>query len=234
MGRKTFEAELQQVKDNVLTLGSMVEQSIMDSVEALKKRDIKAAERILEFDREINKKRFEIENQLMILIATQQPMAHDLRLLASSMEIISELERMGDYAKGIANINIRMGDQPLLKPLIDIPRMAQKGVDMLHRALTAFIEEDLAAANQIPVEDDEVDALYNQVYRELMMYVIADPKTIERANWLLWVAHNLERVADRVTNICERTVFIVTGKMEEIKATDDEFWKGQKKPAAQE
>jgi len=194
-------------------------------VEALKKRDIEESGKILEADKEINNKRFEIEGQLMILIATQQPMAHDLRLLASSMEIISELERMGDYAKGIANINIRMGDAPLLKPLIDVPRMAQKGVDMLHRALTAFVEEDVEAAKAIPVEDDEVDALYNQVYRELMTFVISDPKTIERANWLLWVSHNLERVADRVTNICERTIFIVTGEMTEIKNTDDEFWK---------
>lgn len=224
MLRKTFETEIKQVKDDVLVLGSMVEDSILNSVEALKKRDLKAAQKILEADRDINKKRFDIESQLMILIATQQPMAHDLRLLASTMEIISELERMGDYAKGIANINLRMGDQPLLKPLIDVPRMAQKGVDMLHRALTAFVNEDIEAARKIPVEDDEVDALYNQVYRELMTFVIADPKTIERANWLLWVAHNLERVADRVTNICERTVFIVTGELTEINDTNNEFW----------
>jgi len=224
MIRKTFENELQQVKDEVLVLGSMVEQAILGSVEALKKRDIQAAEKILDADKEINKKRFEIENQLMILIATQQPMAHDLRLLASTMEIISELERMGDYAKGIANINIRMGNQPLLKPLIDVPRMANIAIDMLHRALTAFVNEDVELAKSIPIEDDEVDALYNQVYRELMTFVISDPKSIERANWLLWVAHNLERVADRVTNICERTIFIVTGEMEEIKSTDDEFW----------
>lgn len=228
MLRKTFETEIKQVKDDVLLLGSMVEQAILNSVEALKKRDLKAAEKILEADREINKKRFDIENQLMILIATQQPMAHDLRLLASIMEIISELERMGDYAKGIANINIRMGDQPLLKPLIDIPRMAEKDVDMLHRALTAFINEDVETARTLPREDDEVDALYNQVYRELMTFVIADPKTIERANWLLWVAHNLERVADRVTNICERTIFIATGELVEINASDSEFWKNQK------
>ena len=163
----------------------------------------------------------------MVLIATQQPMAHDLRLLASCMEIISELERMGDYAKGIANINVRMGEDALLKPLIDIPRMAQIGTSMLHRSLTAFINEDVETAKAIPVEDDEVDALYNQIYRELMMIIIQDPKSIERANWLLWVAHNLERVADRVTNICERTVFIVTGSMDEIKSSDDEFWKNQ-------
>ena len=141
------------------------------------------------------------------------------------MEIISELERMGDYAKGIANINVRMGEEQLLKPLIDIPRMAQIGTSMLHRALTAFINEDVETAKAIPVEDDEVDALYNQIYRELMMIIIQDPKSIERANWLLWVAHNLERVADRVTNICERTIFIATGEMGEIKSTDDEFWK---------
>ena len=227
MLRKTFENEIQQVKDDVLILGSMVEQAILSSVEALKKRDVKTSESIIETDKEINAKRFEIENKLMILIATQQPMAHDLRLLASCMEIISELERMGDYAKGIANINIRMGDLPLLKPLIDVPRMAQIGVDMLHTALTAFVNEDVETAKSIPVRDDEVDALYNQVYRELMTFVIQDPKTMERANWLLWVAHNLERVADRVTNICERTVFIVTGEMTEIKSTDDEFWHAQ-------
>ncbi len=227
MLRKTFETEIQQVKDDVLVLGSMVEQAILGSVEALKKRDRKASEKLFAADKEINRKRFEIENKLMILIATQQPMAHDLRLLASTMEIISELERMGDYAKGIANINIRMGDEPLLKPLIDIPRMAQKGADMLHRALGAFVSEDLETARAIPKEDDEVDGLYNQVYHELMMFVIQDPKTIERANWLLWVAHNLERVADRVTNICERTVFISTGEMVEIPNTDAKYWEQQ-------
>src|SRR5512138_2069186 len=174
MLRKTFESEIQQVKDDVLLLGSMVEQAILNTVDALKRRDLKASHDILDSDKLINKKRFEIENKLMVLIATQQPMAHDLRLLASCMEIISELERMGDYAKGIANINLRMGDTPLLKPLIDIPRMAQKGVDMLHRALTAFVNEDVQAARAIPFEDDEVDALYNQVYRELMTFVIAD------------------------------------------------------------
>jgi phosphate transport system protein len=225
MSRKAFETELQQLKDSVLLLGSMVEHSIIESVDALKKRDLDASQRILQGDKEINKKRFEIEAQLLILIATQQPMAHDLRLLASCLEIISELERMGDYSKGIANINIRMGDAPLLKPLIDVPRMAQKGADMLHRALTAFVDEDVDAARSIPLEDDEVDALFNQVYRELMTIVIGDPTSIERANWLLWTAHNLERFADRVTNICERTLFVVTGHIAEISDTDSEFWR---------
>ena len=194
----------------------MVEQNVLDSVEALRKRDIEAAHRVIALDKQINDKRFALENQVMIIIATQQPMAHDLRLLASFFEVISELERMGDYAKGIGTINVRMGDQPLLKPLVDIPRMADKGASMLHRALAAFVNEDVVAARSIPAEDDEVDNLYIQIYRELMTYIMADPANIERANWLLWVAHNLERFADRVTNICERTVFIVTGELNEI------------------
>jgi phosphate transport system protein len=224
MLRRTFESEIKQVKDEILVLGSMVEQAIIESVEALRKRDIKASERIFAADQEINKTRFDIENRLMVMIATQQPMAHDLRLLASILEINSELERMGDYAKGICNINIRMGDTPLLKPLIDIPRMAQKSADMLHRALTAFVNEDIETARKLPAEDDEVDELYKQVYRELMTFVIADPTAIERANWLLWAAHNLERFADRVTNICERTVFIVTGELHEFTDAEKEFW----------
>jgi phosphate transport system protein len=218
--RKTFETEIQQLKDELLVLGSMVEQQILDSVEALKKRDIDAARRIYETDSKVNARRYAIEEQVMIVIATQQPMAHDLRLLASILEIAGELERMGDYAKGIATVNLRMGNEPLLKPLIDIPRMAQKGVDMLHRSLTAFINEDVEAARAIPPEDDEVDGLYTQVYRELMTFVLADPSTIDRANYLLWTAHNLERVADRVTNICERTVFIATGEIKEIPSTN--------------
>jgi phosphate transport system protein len=221
MLRKTFESEIQQLKDEIILLGSLVEQNLLDSVAALKKRDIQASEQVIALDKTINDKRFALESQVMIIIATQQPMAHDLRVLASFFEVISELERMGDYAKGIGIINVRMGDQPLLKPLVDIPRMAQLGTDMLHRALAAFVNEDADVARRIPAEDDDVDALYNQVYRELMTYIMADPKNIERANWLLWVAHNLERFADRVTNICERTVFIVTGELIEINAMKD-------------
>jgi phosphate transport system protein len=217
--RKTFEKEIQQLKDELLLLGSMVEQQILDSVEALKKRDIEASRHIYETDAQINAKRYAIEEQVMIVIATQQPMAHDLRQLASILEVSGELERMGDYAKGIATVSIRMADQPLLKPLIDIPRMAQKSTDMLHRSLNAFINEDVETARLIPVEDDEVDGLYTQVYHELMMFVIQDAKVIERANWLLWVAHNLERVADRVTNICERTVFSATGEIKELESS---------------
>ena len=219
--RKTFEMEIQQLKDEMLLMGSMVEQQVLEAVEALKKRDIETSQRIFKADAKINAKRFGIEEQVMVLIATQQPMAHDLRLLASILEVSAELERMGDYAKGIATINMRMGSDAPLKPLIDLPRMAQKASDMLHRALTAFINEDVATARAIPAEDDEVDGLYTQVYRELMTYIMADPRTIDRANFLLWTAHNLERFADRVTNICERTVFIVTGELKEIGSSGD-------------
>jgi phosphate transport system protein len=221
MLRKTFEHEIQHLKDEIILLGSMVEQSLLDAVEALKKRDVEASRKIVERDNKINEKRFQLENEVMIIIATQQPMAHDLRVLASILEVISELERMGDYAKGIGVINVRMGDEALLKPLVDIPRMAEIGTSMLHRALAAFVNEDAATARIIPQEDDLVDNLYTQVYRELMTYVMADPKNIERANWLLWVAHNLERFADRVTNICERTIFIVTGELTEFGTLKD-------------
>ena len=221
MLRKTFETEIQQLKDEIILLGSLVEQNLLDSVDAMKKRDTAASQRVIALDKQINDKRFALENQVMIVIATQQPMAHDLRLLASIFEVISELERMGDYAKGIGVINVRMGGEDLLKPLVDIPHMAQIAADMLHRALLAFVTEDIETAQRIPAEDDQVDNLYNQVYRELMTYIVADPQNIERANWLLWVAHNLERFADRVTNICERTIFIATGNLLEINSSKD-------------
>ena len=216
--RKTFEHEIQELKDEIIVMGSMVEQAMLDTVDALKKRDLEWSRRIIKQDDLINDKRFSLENRVMIVIATQQPMARDLRVIASILEVISELERMGDYAKGISVINIRMADQPLLKPLIDIPLMAKLGTGMLHRALASFVIEDTVTAKLIPAEDDEVDQLYNQVYRELMSYVISDPSSIERANWLLWAAHNLERFADRVTNICERTVFVETGEYVETKS----------------
>ncbi|MGB8214470.1 MAG: phosphate signaling complex protein PhoU [Anaerolineales bacterium] len=219
--RTTFEAEIQQLKDELLVMGSMVEEQILASVEALKKRDRETSQHIFEADVKINSKRYGIEEQVMVLIATQQPMAHDLRLLASILEVSAELERMGDYAKGIATINLRMVEDGRLKLLSGIPQMAQKDSDMLHRALTAFINEDVETARAIPTEDDVVDALYTQVYRELMKLVIADPTIVEQSNFILWTAHNLERFADRVTNICERTVFIATGEVKEIGSSGD-------------
>jgi phosphate transport system protein len=223
MPRETFDRELQKLQDRLLVLGSMVEQALRDSVASLKKRDLDASRHIVLQDRVLNEKRFEIEGEALILIATQQPLASDLRQIAAILEIAIELERIGDYAKGIGKINLLIGTAPLLKPLVDVPRMAEKACDMLHRALQAFTTRDVDLAYLIPEEDDEVDDLYNQVYRELMTYIVADPKNIEQANYLLWAAHNLERAADRVTNICERTIFTVTGELMEISSSDDEL-----------
>ena len=221
--RETLDRQISQLFDDVLFMGSMVEAAVNDSVEALKKRDIEAARRIYVGDQLINEKRYEIETQCLTTIATQQPMATDLRIMAAIMEIITELERIGDYAKGISRINMLMSDEPLVKPLIDIPRMAELGLDMLKRALEAFVNQDAEAARKIPKEDDIVDALYNQVYLELLTYMIADPATIDRSNFLIWVAHNLERMSDRVTNICERIVFVATGDILELDISDDEM-----------
>jgi len=216
MPREVFDRELQRLQNETLALGSMVENAITDSVEMLKRRDTEGSRRVIAEDRDINRKRFAIEADALALIATQQPMASDLRALAAILDITSELERIGDYAKGIAKINLMIGDEPFIKPLIDIPLMAAKARDMLHDGLEAFARRDVDLARSIPARDDEVDGLYNQVYRELMTYIMADPRCIDQANFLLWAAHNLERAADRVTNVCERVIFTVTGKMEEM------------------
>jgi phosphate transport system protein len=218
--RETFDQDLQRLQDEVLVLGSMVEKAIIESVESLKRRDLEAARRLIVEDRILNEKRFAIEDDALTLIATQQPMAGDMRTIAAVLAIISELERIGDYAKGISKINLMMGEAPFVKPLVDIPRMAEKARVMLHRALEAFVQRDVDLARAIPDEDDEIDALYNQVYRELLTFMLNDPRTIDQSTYLVWVAHNLERAADRVINICERVVFTVTGKMMEMDADE--------------
>ena len=214
--RATFDRELHKLQDEVLVLGNMVEKAVICSVEALKQRDQEAAREIIQGDQGINTKRFEIEDACLFLIASQQPLAEDLRLIAAVLEIITDLERMGDHAAGIAEINLLMGDEPLVKPLIDVPRMAQAGVEMLRGSMEAFVRRDAEMARRIANRDDEVDQLYNQVYNELLTVMFSNPRTISGATFLLWVAHNLERVADRATNICERVIFTVTGRMEEI------------------
>jgi len=217
--RTAFHKKLREIQDDVLVMGSMVEKATISSVKALKERDLDLAHEIISGDLKINQKRFEIEEKCIQLIATQQPMASDLRTIVSVLNIITEVERIGDHAEGIAKIVVMVGDEPPLKPLMDIPRMAEKTTDMLHRSLNAFVEHDADAARKIVAEDDEVDNLYDQVFRELLTFMAEDPKTITRATRLIWVAHNLERSADRVTNICERVVYMVTGKMEEIGAS---------------
>ncbi len=217
--RTVFHRQLRDIQNEVILMGRMVEKAILQSVNALKERDLELAHQIIKDDDKIDKKRFAIEEKCIQLIATQQPMASDLRTIISILSILSEVERIGDHADGIARIVIMIGDEPPLKPLIDIPRMAEKTADMLNRTLEAMIKHDSETARQIALEDDEIDNLYDQIFRELISFMLEDPKTITRATRLIWVGHNLERSADRVTNICERIVYMVTGKMEEIGAS---------------
>lgn len=216
MARIVFTRELQRLQDEILLLGSMVRQALFDAVTALVERDLAEAKRIVADDREINRRRYTIEDDCLSLIAMHQPAAKDLRLIAAILEISTELERIGDYAKGISKINLMMGSEPFVKPLIDIPRMCDIASDMLARALDAFVQQDIEAARSIPLEDDELDDLYNTVNRHLIAMILEDPTIIDHANYLTWVAHNLERAGDRVTNICERVVYTVTGEFVEF------------------
>lgn len=197
-------------------MSSMVETAVTRGIQALKNRDVELARQIITDDLAINRKRYETEDKCTEIIATQQPLAGDLRTLFSVLHITVDLERMGDHAEGIAKIAILLADEPPLKPYIDVPRMADVGIEMLRGSIEAFRDRDPQRAREIVSRDDEVDALYDQVYRELLTFMINDPKTIERATYLIWVAHNLERIADRVTNICERVVYLVEGKIEEL------------------
>jgi len=216
MTRIAFERQLSAIQEDMLVLAGMVETAIERGVEALRNRDVDLSRQIIADDLKINRKRYDTEEKCLELIATQQPLASDLRTIVAVLYIIVDLERMGDHAEGIAKIALVLADEPPLKPYIDIPRMAKAATRMLMGSLEAFKNRDADRARAICDEDDEVDALYDQVYRELLTYMLSDPKTIERATHLTWVAHNLERIADRVTNICERVVYLVEGKIGEL------------------
>jgi len=210
MPREDFDLKLNQLQSEVETLAQIVGKSINRAVDALKRRDLVASQEVINDDDYIDHKRFEIEERCADMIATQQPMAGDLRAIIALLHIVVELERMGDYAEGIAKISISMGGDPPLKPLIDIPRMAEND------SIDSLLNRDMVKANAVCLADDEVDELYNQVYRELILFMVQDPETIQKATYLLWVAHDLERIADRATNIAERVIFLVTGKLVEI------------------
>ena len=216
MPRDQFERELQELQSEMLEMASKVEKAIVDAVNILAYRDMDGARALIARDREINQQRFDIEAQCLVVVATQQPMASDLRIIAAILFIVNELERIGDYAKGIAKINLRIPPGPLLKPLVDLPRMAEITRDMLYRAMDAFVRRDVVLARAIPRQDDQVDALFEHVNQELLQLIISDPGVTEQANLLMWAAHNLERAADRVTNLCERTLFTVTGEFVEL------------------
>lgn len=216
MPRAYFDRELDRLRDDLILMGSMVTHAINQSVVILKNRDHIGAKRLIANDEPINEKRHQIEADALMLISTQQPVASDMRLLAGFLEICGELERIGDYAKGIAIISLYIGERPLVMPLVDIPKMAHSAIKMLQDALDAFIRNDEQAAYTIAAQDDQVDVLYNQVHHDLVEVMMENAGHIEQANFLLWVAHNLERTADRVTNICERIIYTATGEVLEL------------------
>lgn len=214
--RQEFRRNLSRLQDDVLILGSMVEGGIKDAIHILQNRDVEGSRRIIDWDNRVNEKRFAIENNALTMIATQQPAAGDLRIIAAILEIITDLERVGDYAKGIAKINLLLGEGRLVKNIDDFTTMAEAACQMLHDALDAFVNRDVEAAKAIAVRDDDIDAQYNQIFKDLLHLIIADTRVTDQATYLLWAAHNLERTGDRVVNICERVIFMVTGQMTEL------------------
>ncbi|MCH8201056.1 MAG: phosphate signaling complex protein PhoU [Chloroflexi bacterium] len=216
MTRSVFEKQLAEVQEDMLVMAGMVQEAISQGVEALKTRNVEQARRVIANDVEINNKRYETEDKCIELISLQAPLASDLRTIIAVLHITVDLERMGDHAEGIAKIVLMLADEAPLKPYIDIPRMAQIAIEMMEGALEAYKQRDTALARRIIDRDDEVDELYDQLYRELLMFMIEERGTIQRATYLIWVAHNLERIADRVTNICERVVYLVEGKIHDL------------------
>jgi phosphate transport system protein len=217
--RMTFHQHLREVEYDVLEMEKLATRAVDRAIQALKERDLALAHQVIADDAQINKQRFSIEDKCIGLIATQQPVASDLRIIVAVLNIIIELERIGDYAEGIAKIVIMIGDEAPLKPLIDIPRMGEITLEMINTCLQSFVTRDVELAMKVVSLDSVVDGLYDQVFRELLTFMMVDPKTTNRATRLIWVAHNLERAADLATNISERVVFTVTGKMEEIGAS---------------
>ena len=217
MLRVDLDRQITHLQEEITLLADVVDKAIYRSVEALKNRDLAESQSVIDGDDYIDQKRYDVEELCVDLIATQQPMAGDLRAIIAMLHIAVELERMGDYAEGIAKISLLMGDEPPLKPLIDIPRMANKAGEMLRDSVDCLVERDLAKAERVMDDDDEVDDLYDQVYRELLLFMIQDPRSIQRATYLLWAAHDLERIADRATNIAERVMFLITGRIRKEK-----------------
>jgi len=216
--RQMLDRELQRMQDDLLRMGSLIDTAITRSMRCLAVRDTRLAREVVADDAQINALRFHIEEACLTTIATQQPTAGDLRLVIATVILCSELERMGDYAAGIAKTVLRMGDEPLLKPLIDLPRMAEIDRAMLQDALDAYVARDADQARAVAARDDAVDDLYNQIFREILSYILEDPACTTRALYLLFSAHNLERIGDRVVNIAERVIFMSSGEMRELNA----------------
>jgi phosphate transport system protein len=216
MPRSAYDQQIEDLRDHVVLIASMVDKAIARSVDALQTQDVILAKQVRKADKEIDQARWIGEDRALTIIATQAPMASDLRMIAAALQIFTDLERMGDHAAGIAKIVIDLADEPTLKPLVDLPRMSVIGREMLGQSITSFMDRDVELARRTSIRDDDVDDLHDQIFRELLTYMMADPSTINRATRLLWASHNLERVADRVINICERVVYAVTGETEAL------------------
>jgi phosphate transport system protein len=214
--RENFRKHIKELETRVIAMGKAVEAAIQSSVKALQERNLEVAEKIIRDDALINRQRWEIEEDCVNLIAMQQPVASDLREMVTIMNIVTDLERMGDHAEGIAKIVLLLGKEDPVKPFIDVPIMAEKAVEMLRKSMEAFIRRDAKAAEAICALDDEVDALNDKVYHNMIQYMISQPQTVTRATYQIWAARNLERIADHVTNICERIVYLVTGSMHKL------------------
>ena len=216
MPREQFHRQLDSLQDGVLEMGSMVDRAIDRAMQSLIDRDAELAQSVIDDDLEINATGFHLQNMCLSLLAQQAPMAVDLRVIVSATAICAELERMGDHAEGIGRIVLLMQDEPLVKPLVDLPVMAERAREMLKISVRAFADKDSEAAYRVGGLDDPVDTLYDRIYGDLVQIMINDPSTVEASTHLLWVAHNLERIADRATNIAERTVFTVTGMLPQM------------------
>jgi len=214
--RSTLDRELSEINDDLLRMHKLVDQAIVRSVDSLTRRDVATAQQVIDQDIQVNDLRYKIEEDCLALIATQQPAASDLRSIIAAMHMVVEMERMADHATGIAKTVIRMGEEPLLKPLVDIPRMAELAREMLRQSLAAYAARDAAKARAVADLDDQMDGLYKSVFSELVEIMSRTPDSAARATYLLWCAHNLERIGDRVTNIAERVVFITTGDLREL------------------
>ncbi|MCC5910425.1 MAG: phosphate signaling complex protein PhoU [Clostridiaceae bacterium] len=214
--RSQYINELKDLKVKLLKMGAMVQDIIEVSVQALAKQDLMMAKRVYKLDDDIDVLELEIEEECMRLIALQQPMAKDLRTIGTIMKIITDLERMGDHAVNIAKVTLEIGDEPLIKPLIDIPRMARLTEDMVKKSLDAFMAEDIELAEEVAHDDDKVDAIYEAIYKELIEMMIENPKLVSQSIRLLFIGRYLERIADHTTNIGERVIYMVTGERIEI------------------
>jgi phosphate transport system protein len=215
-GRKSFHLELEELQQDLLRMGSLVEKAIAEAVRSLAERDLELAEKVVAGDDLIDTMELDIENRCLRLLALQQPMASDLRVIGTALKIVTDLERMADHASDIAKVTIRLQGQPLIKPLVDVPRMAAIAREMTRQSLDAFVQRDVNMALAMIESDHEVDHLYSQIFRELLTYMMEDPRTIQQATYLLFVGMYLERIADHATNLGEWIIYMVTGEKKEL------------------